>query len=261
MRASKMARVIFLSGLAAMIMASTGLAQEPKPTEPPQPSQGQKGAPAAPREEPAPAPQAQGSTAPALPTYRPPLRGAPGGRVGGGTRGTGREVFLLSVLAPDHTGLTVHEQPTLYWFISRPTTLPVELTVVDPQGSQPVLEVRIPSPVQAGIHHLRLADHGVRLAPGVAYRWYVAVAPDPDRRSRDILAGGAIERVEFPDELRRELAQAETGAVPFLYAQAGIWYDALAAISELVEAAPNEPRFRQQRTALMAQVGLAEVGQ
>ena len=101
----------------------------------------------------------------------------------------------------------------------------------------------------------------LRLAPGVAYRWYVAVVPDPDRRSRDILAGGAIERVDIPDELRKKLAQAETGAVPFLYAQAGMWYDALAAISELVEAEPNEPAFRQQRTALLAQVGLAEIGQ
>ena len=260
MRASKMAGVIFFSGLAALIAASPGRAQEPKQTEQTQPSRGQKATPAAPREEPE--PQAQASTAPAaLPTYRPPLRGAPGGRVGGGTRGTGREVFLLSALAPDHTGLTVHEQPTLYWFISRPTTFPVELTVVDPQGTQPVLEVKIPSPVQAGVHRLRLADHGVRLAPGVAYRWYVAVVPDPDRRSRDILAGGAIERVDIPDELRKKLAQAETGAVPFLYAQAGMWYDALAAISELVEAEPNEPAFRQQRTALLAQVGLAEIGQ
>jgi len=56
----------------------------------------------------------------AAPSYQPPLRGAPGGRVGGGTRGTGRETFVLSVLAPDHTGLTVSEQPALYWFISNP---------------------------------------------------------------------------------------------------------------------------------------------
>ena len=47
------------------------------------------------------------------PVYKPPLRGAPGGRVGGGTRGTGREAFILSVLAPAHTGLTSSEQPVL----------------------------------------------------------------------------------------------------------------------------------------------------
>src|SRR5262249_9720599 len=54
-----------------------------------------------------------------MPVYKPPLRGAPGGRVGGGTRGSGsvRDVFILSALAPDHMGLTVAEQPSLYWFI------------------------------------------------------------------------------------------------------------------------------------------------
>src|SRR5688572_21778645 len=53
-----------------------------------------------------------------VPVYNPPPRGAPGGRVGGGTRGPGqRDVFVLSVLAPDHSGLTSSEQPSLYWFI------------------------------------------------------------------------------------------------------------------------------------------------
>ncbi len=39
-----------------------------------------------------------------VPVYNPPKRGAPAGRVGGGTRGgTQRDVFVLSVLAPDHS--------------------------------------------------------------------------------------------------------------------------------------------------------------
>ena len=61
-----------------------------------------------------------------VPVYTPPKRGAPGGRIGGATRGIQREVFLLSVLAPDHSGFTTSEQPSLYWFISSSTSLPVE---------------------------------------------------------------------------------------------------------------------------------------
>ena len=124
------------------------------------------------------------------PVYKPPLRGAPGGRVGGGTRGTGREAFILSVLAPAHTGLTTSEQPVLYWFISNTSSHPVELTLVDPQKSDPLVELRIEPPVAAGVHRVRLADHNVRLASAVAYNWYVAVMPDTGRRSKDILAGG-----------------------------------------------------------------------
>ena len=52
-----------------------------------------------------------------VPVYQLPTRGAPAGRVGGGTRGD-KNVFVLSVLAPDHSALTTSEQPSLYWFIS-----------------------------------------------------------------------------------------------------------------------------------------------
>src|SRR5215470_14752238 len=196
-----------------------------------------------------------------VPVYTPPKRGAPGGRVGGGTRGIQREVFILSVLAPDHSGFTTNEQPSLYWFISNSTSLPVELTVMDPQGVQPILETRIPAPVQAGVHRIRLADYNIRLAPGAAYRWFVSVVPDSDRRSKDIMAGGAIERVEMPEGLKAKVAQAPKSDLPSIYAEAGMWYDTVAAISDLIEAAPQDQALRQQRSALLAQVGLTGINE
>src|SRR5262245_5663919 len=153
-------------------------------------------------------PKASTSTVAAVPIYTPPLRGAPGGRVGGGTRGSGREVFVLTVLAPDHSALPISEQPSLYWHISNATSLPIELTALDLRTTRPILETRLPAPVTPGVHRIRLADHGVRLEPGVPYRWFVTIVPDSDRRSKDILAGGAIERVEPPAGLPAKLAQA-----------------------------------------------------
>jgi Domain of Unknown Function (DUF928) len=195
-----------------------------------------------------------------VPLYTPSKRGAPGGRVGAGTRGIQREVFLVSALAPDHSGFTTSEQPSLYWFISSSTSLPVELTVIDPQGGvQPILEARLPSPVTAGVHRICLSDYNVRLAPGTAYRWFVSVVPDADRRSKDIMAGGAIERVEMPEGLKVKLTQAAKSDLPSIYAEEGLWYDTVAAISELIEAAPQDQALRQQRTALLAQVGLTEI--
>ena len=235
-----------------LVLGLPGRAGSQEKKETPQPPRGEAKTPPPP---PMPAPTV------ATPVYRPPLRGAPGGRVGGGTRGTGREVFVLAVLAPDHTGLTATDQPSLYWFISSSTSTPVELTLTDPRATQPVLELRVPPPVQPGVHRLRLADHGVRLAPGVAYRWYVAVVPDSGRRSKDILAGGAIERVEPPAGLRATVAQADQAELPSLYAEAGLWYDAIAALSERIERAPQDAALRRQRAALLAQVGLPEIGE
>jgi hypothetical protein len=108
---------------------------------------------------------------------------------------------------------------------------------------------------------VRVADYGVRLAPGVAYRWFVAVVPDSNRRSRDVLAGGAIERVEVPEGLRAKLPGAAKADLPSLYAEAGLWYDAVAAISDLIESAPNDPALRRQRAAMLAQVGLPDMNE
>ena len=192
------------------------------------------------------------------PVYKPPLRGAPGGRVGGGTRGTGREAFILSVLAPAHTGLTSSEQPVLYWFISSPSSHPVELTLVDPQKSDPLVELRIEPPVKAGVHSVRLADHGVRLAPGVAYHWYVAVMPDTGRRSKDILAGGSVERVALPDGLATKASGTPKADLPALYAEAGLWYDAMTALNDLIDQAPENPALKTPRSALLRQVGMPD---
>ena len=193
------------------------------------------------------------------PVYKPPLRGAPGGRVGGGTRGTGQEpAFVLSVLAPNHTGLTVSEQPSLFWFISSTSSYPVELTLVDPGKTDPLLELKVNPPVKAGVHRVSLKDHNIRLAPGVSYQWYVAVVPDNNRRSKDILAGGSIERVASPAELTTKLSQASKSQVPALYAEAGMWYDALGAIGDLIEQSPQDTALVNQRSALLRHVGLPD---
>jgi Domain of Unknown Function (DUF928) len=205
--------------------------------------------------------QSQRSAADAdTPVYKPPLRSAPGGRVGGSTRGIGSPP-TLSVLAPDHTGLTTQEQPSLYWYLSKPTTYPIELTIIDDQAVKPLLERRLSSTLQPGMQRVRLADYGVRLSLGVPYRWFVALVVDPDNRSRDIIAGGAIERIVLPEELRAKLARAGKTRAPYIYAEAGLWYDAMIAISDLIDAAPNDRVHRQQRASLLEQVGLAQIAE
>ncbi len=238
MNTLRVVAVISLAALALVTGAPPAGSQEIKPTQP----------------------GSQGQTA-GIPVYKPPLLGAPGGRVGGGTRGPARDMFLLSALAPNHTGITATDQPSLFWFISGVTPYPVEVTVVDPQGADPILEKRIPPPSQPGVQRIRLADYSVSLATGVTYRWFVAVVPDPARRSKDILAGGTIQRVEPSQELKSKIAQAAKTDLPFLYAEAGLWYDAVTAISELIEAAPQDQALRKERAAMMVQVGLPDIGE
>ena len=239
---------LLVGSLTTMVLfgsAVTGFTQEPSPSKPP---------PKKAVEPPKPPPQS------AMPVYTPPKRGAPGGRIGGGTRGIQRDMFSLLVLAPDHTGLTSLAQPILYWFVSSDlASTSAELTVMDPEGTQPLLETRLSPPLKTGVHSFRLADHGVRLSPGVPYRWFVALVVDPDRRSKDILAGGFIEFVPTPEGVAKKVSAANKAELPRLYAEAGLWYDAIAAISQLIEAAPEDAGLKQQRAALLEQAGLTEV--
>jgi hypothetical protein len=132
---------------------------------------------------------------------------------------------------------------------------------MDPNTTEAVLEATLQGPIEAGVKKVDLARYGVRLATGVPYRWYVAVVPDPGRRSKDILAGGTIERVAPPAGLPEKLAQVPKEQVPFVYAEAGLWYDALAAMSALVERAPGDEALLQQRSALLSQVRLGAQGE
>ena len=233
--------IAILASVAILLPATAGLAQDTKsaPSSAPGASQ----------------PAAAAASAP-NPVYKPPLRGAPGGRIGGATRGVARDVFVLSVLAPDHTGLTAVEQPSLFWYISNPISLPLELTVMDPRQAQPLLETALPALRQGGIQRVRLADHGVRLEQGVAYRWFIAVVADPGRRSRDILSGGAIERGELPEALKARLATAKAQDKPAIYAEGGYWYDALGSISDLIDGAPGDATLQTERQDLLKQIGL-----
>jgi hypothetical protein len=191
-------------------------------------------------------------------TYRPPPRGAPTRRRAAGTRGASTHLRPVSVLAPDHVGLTIQSQPRLYWYLSQVVTEPVEFTLNDERRIAPLVEVRLTSPTKPGIQQIQLADHGVRLDPDVGYEWSIAIVPDPDRRSKDIISSGWIERIPVPEDLAANLAGAGKALTPGIYAEAGIWYDALGVLSDLIAETPDDPRPHLQRATLLDQVGLAD---
>jgi len=202
------------------------------------------------------------STADTTPVYKPPLRGSPAGRMGGGTRGASLETPVsLSVLVPDHVGLTLQSQPNLYWFLSKKTTQAIEFTITEKDAVKPLLEARLKPLTKAGIQCIRLADHGVQLRPNVPYKWFVAVVTDPARRSRDIFSGGMIEFQPASADLSAKLGKTPKAKQAFVLAEEGIWYDALSGLSERIDAAPKDLPLRKQRAALLDQVGLNEAAE
>jgi hypothetical protein len=188
--------------------------------------------------------------------FRPPTTGAPSVRVTGGSRGAGDKSITLDVLAPDETGLTTKEQPSLFWYQSKPADAMFELTLLQENKVDPIVRVRVDRATKAGIQRLNLSDHGAKLALGVEYQWVVALVTDPNARSSDLVASGVIKRVEPAAGLREKVEKAAPATRTELYADAGLWYDALAVMSDQVEAQPLNSNLHEARADLLRQVGL-----
>jgi hypothetical protein len=187
---------------------------------------------------------------PTLPIYNPPKGKALRARIGGIVRGDVNNAPMVVALVPDHVALTGRSQPTLYWYISQSTALPIFFTLRENEGVRSVLEVPLSPPKQPGIQVIRLKDYGVELKDEVTYRWFVSIQQDPDSPSQDIVSGGMIERVNFVEALTLQLS-----------AEKGLWYDALNIISEQIEASPDDANLRRKRAALLVQIGLKEIAE
>jgi len=144
----------------------------------------------------------------------------------------------------------------LFWYQSKPANARFELTLLQDNKPQPLVQVMVERSTKAGIQRLKLADQGVKLTPGIEYQWVVALVKDPDNRSLDQVASGAIKRIEPSAELKEKLAKATPETKAGIYAEAGIWYDALAILSDQIEAQPANKDLRDTRADLLQQVGL-----
>ncbi|HUQ25766.1 MAG TPA: DUF928 domain-containing protein [Burkholderiales bacterium] len=184
------------------------------------------------------------------PEYNPPARGAPSGRVGGGTRGL--RVLPLAALAPDHTGLTINAQPALYYFLPANSGVRVAVRLASDPNAQPLLERDFAPPAKSGIQRLELKALGVTLAPGVEYRWTVS-----DARTSST---GMIRRIDPSQDLARKLNGVPAGRSRYtLLAREGVWYDALDEVSRAADGA--SPVAGRHRAALLEQIGLKDIAQ
>ena len=79
----------------------------------------------------------------------------------------------------------------------------------------------------------------------------MAIVPDAENRSKDVIAKGVIKRISSPGDLDKKVENASDTEKAAIYAEAGIWYDALEAISNAIDAHPDDASLREQRASLL----------
>ena len=198
---------------------------------------------------------AQSTSKSDAPAYKPPSRGAPTQRVGGGTRGLTVAPPVIAVLAPDHTGYTTRDQPTLYWHLSKPTTAKIEIAVTDAGGVKRIAEHVLMRTDGAGIQALSLRDLNVKLSPETDYRWSVALVPETGAETMQFLASGSVRFVPSPETLKSKLAKSSDSSRAAIYAEEGYWYDAVDVLVNNLKRGPDGPRARSHLAALLKQGG------
>ena len=203
--------------------------------------------------------QARASALPSdsrMPVYQPPKDKVPHARIDSGLRGQAENDLRVVALVPDHVGFTTKKDPTLYWYVSQSTSLPIQFTLTDPRSIRSIAEMELPPPSNAGIQPVRLRDYGIALDPGIQYRWSVSIVRDRDRPSNDLVAGGMIERIEFNEASALGVPLACNKDAVFRYAEAGLWYDAIGCISDLIQSNSSDALLKKQRAFLLKQINL-----
>ena len=183
-----------------------------------------------------------------IPVYSPPLRGAPRGRMGGGTRSGDKT--LIQALSPGHTGMTISEQPTLYFYQSTDKDVLLEFTLVALDAEEPLLETQFKSSGEK-LQSIDLSAFNIKLAANIEYLWYITIVINPKLRAQDIVSGGNIQYKPANNDLNTAIFQANSEQRVAILAQNGIWYDAIMATQ-------RDPTTRLQLSQLVQQVGITQ---
>jgi Domain of Unknown Function (DUF928) len=197
-------------------------------------------------------------------TYVPPFRGIPGKRISGATRGiapaSGSHGLQILALAPDGVSLTMQEQPTLYWYASQAVPGGAEVTISADSSEKTVLKTKLAGPIPAGINAFPTAGTSARLVGGETYTWTVTAIVSPTDPMKNAVVSSQIERTAKP-KLAALPAGGDANAAAAAYAKAGLWYEAVDALSRGLQAAPADKRLHRSRAALLTQVGLSTVAE
>lgn len=193
--------------------------------------------------------------------FRPPRRGAPITTAGGATRGqcNANSKRLTPLLPKEKLGLTIAERPTLFWSLPQATNSTAQLMILGDKESRVVYETTVTLPRTAGIFQFTLPKDAPALEVGKQYRWFLSINCKADGTGSEISVDGWIERVAATPELTKALRTANPREQVRLYAEAGIWHEAVTTLAALRLSQPRDFRLNVSWRELLRSVDLSAI--
>ena len=162
-------------------------------------------------------------------TQKPPSGYTDSSGVRGGCQANGvRPVILLAPVT--HVGQTTSLHPTFAWFVPHSQQIPMEFTLYQFDANDQPSKLAYKQQLQSlpGIMTLSLPQQAQDLTVGKKYLWQLESLCNRNRPSSNLLVRAEIEVVATPSNLKIALSeQRESSQKVNLYAEAGMWYDAL----------------------------------
>jgi hypothetical protein len=173
--------------------------------------------------------------------FKPPDRGLPGRRKGGGTRNlrcVNSERTLTALTPVSNLGFTIAEYPQIFWFVPEHKAAFIEVSLYgtnsDLQDTDLLFLSQFKTSGQQGIGQFKVPS-GINFIPldvGKTYHWYISLMCDADDRAQDITVSGWLERVPPSEDLKA--AKNLKGVDRYrALARAGLWFDALDFLTQL----------------------------
>ncbi|QSJ15140.1 DUF928 domain-containing protein [Nostoc sp. UHCC 0702] len=138
-------------------------------------------------------------------------------------------------------GLTTNQYPTLWFYI--PYTKDIagvsaEFILQDSEENE-VYQSPVSLPAKPGIKSVTLPSTGKPLEINKNYHWFFKVSCSGSE-NKPIYVEGDIQIVQLNTSLEEQLAASDPREKILLYAENGIWFDALTLLAQLQKASPND---------------------
>ncbi|XZO01761.1 MAG: DUF928 domain-containing protein [Microcoleus sp.] len=167
----------------------------------------------------------------------------------------------LTALVPENKiTRTVSEYPVFFFYLPQTDAPQAEFVLQDENGKQ-IYQTTLKINNSSGVTGVSIPANG-NMSPlqvGKKYRWFVALICDAQDRSADVSETGIVGRVELSADIRSKLEKADVREKTFIYAQNGIWQDALSTLAAARLANPNDAKLTADWASLLDSVKLGKI--
>jgi len=196
-------------------------------------------------------------------SFKPPNRGTPPATAGGATRGNScvpKNKKPISLIPKERLGLTFSANPTFYWHIPSSPAKVAKFLILTGDDVDVVYEATIPLPAaKSGIISYALPKNAPPLEIGKRYHWFLTLDCNPGAPGLNPITEGWTERIAPNVTLLKQIEKADLKTRASLYADNGIWHEAVTAIAVLRRTNPEDAGAITGWNELLKSVGLSEI--